>query len=620
MKSTILAALLASAAFIAPMHAHAQTASDVIVMRRVIAPPQARPASSPSSSPDPTPVPTPGPTPQPSPPPPAPPTWVAGEWTGPTTGCGDLQLTRAVTCVLSGRVTDNAACADPSPETTRTVSDFSACGYSWEITGHGEWSSTCSVAAMRETLARCVRQDGATAEDERCAGQPKPVPETAEVFTGCTFAWSLGDWSAYSSTCSTSAARSRTAECRRSDGTVAADENCGAKPDTTETASVLSGCTFAAVNWSGWNYASTCSGSTSRAQTAQCGRSDGTIVDGAECTSHGIPVVNTDTGVQNFASCSYRWAGSGYMDPGASCTPDETWTQAVTCRRDIDGAAVADARCDPSTKPPAAQSGHVDYSGCSYAGGPWSGYTYASQCSVNTSMTRTRPCVRSDGTTVGDSLCTDRGIAVSETVGGQQNLASCSYNWATSAYTDPGASCTSNEVWTRTVWCKRDADSVGVADSYCNPSLRPASTDSSHADYSGCTGTWSYGDWTDTSACVNGQKAQSSTATCSPAGQCDPGTRPATRTQFVNCVTPKVTCNLQASVTVNQIGNNLGVGTASTYSDAVDYCQGLSASARACLIYGTAAPYTVYVYPGGTVKNLTNRPEYHGGMCTPIGS
>src|SRR3546814_5165922 len=49
------------------------------------------------------------------------------------------------------------------------------------------------------------------------------------------------------------------------------------------------GCSYSATNWTGWSaWSSTCSASATRTQTAQCRRSDGAIVAASECTSRGV--------------------------------------------------------------------------------------------------------------------------------------------------------------------------------------------------------------------------------------------------------------------------------------------------------------------------------------------
>src|SRR3546814_10165298 len=91
----------------------------------------------------------------------------------------------------------------------------------------------------------------------------------------------ISDWS--SDVCSSdlaNATRTRSVTCRRDPlGTTVPDGNCsGAKPAASEVAAQYGGCSYSAVHWSGWSaWSSTCSPTATRVQSAQCRRSDGTI-------------------------------------------------------------------------------------------------------------------------------------------------------------------------------------------------------------------------------------------------------------------------------------------------------------------------------------------------------
>src|SRR3546814_4962826 len=109
----------------------------------------------------------------------------------------------------------------------------------------------------------------------------------------------ISDWS--SDVCSSdlaNATRTRSVTCRRDPlGTTVPDGNCsGAKPAASEVAAQYGGCSYSAVNWSGWSaWSSTCSPTATRVQSAQCRRSDGTIVAASECTSRGISLSQSET-------------------------------------------------------------------------------------------------------------------------------------------------------------------------------------------------------------------------------------------------------------------------------------------------------------------------------------
>src|SRR3546814_2991637 len=119
----------------------------------------------------------------------------------------------------------------------------------------------------------------------------------------------ISDWS--SDVCSSdlaNATRTRSVTCRRDPlGTTVPDGNCsGAKPAASEVAAQYGGCSYSAVNWSGWSaWSSTCSPTATRVQSAQCRRSDGPIVAARECTSRGIRTEEHTSELQSLMRNSY---------------------------------------------------------------------------------------------------------------------------------------------------------------------------------------------------------------------------------------------------------------------------------------------------------------------------
>src|SRR3546814_13882512 len=86
-------------------------------------------------------------------------------------------------------------------------------------------------AANRTRTAQCRRSDGAIVSSSECTsrGISLSQSETAPNYSGCSFSVSFGAWSGWSSSCSASASRTRTATCRRSDGGVVANSGCDRK-------------------------------------------------------------------------------------------------------------------------------------------------------------------------------------------------------------------------------------------------------------------------------------------------------------------------------------------------------------------------------------------------------
>lgn len=109
----------------------------------------------------------------------------------------------------------------------------------------------CTSSAIQTNVPVCVSQDGLTTLDNaRCDPEDKPETERqVERLDGCTYEYDLGEWSNYNSQCSKTAARTRSVSCVRSDSTPAAIQLChdnveGEIPKASETAYVDTGCDF----------------------------------------------------------------------------------------------------------------------------------------------------------------------------------------------------------------------------------------------------------------------------------------------------------------------------------------------------------------------------------------
>jgi len=63
-------------------------------------------------------------------------------------------------------------------------------------------------------------------------------------------------------------------------------------------------------------------------------------VGGSNCTSRSIALTRTVTNSADYSGCSYKWITGGWQDPGTSCTPTETQTRSVICRRTQTGQTV----------------------------------------------------------------------------------------------------------------------------------------------------------------------------------------------------------------------------------------------------------------------------------------
>lgn len=105
--------------------------------------------------------------------------------------------------------------------------------------------------------------------------------------------WTAAEWSGWSSTCSTTAMRTRAVTCtRRFDAEPVADAACGTgRPAASETAAVYSSCSYTA-SYGGW---SSCSGGTQTQTMTSCTRSDGASVAGSYCNGAGYPTTRSQS-------------------------------------------------------------------------------------------------------------------------------------------------------------------------------------------------------------------------------------------------------------------------------------------------------------------------------------
>lgn len=439
------------------------------------------PGSTPSGS-TPTPTPDTTPTPTSTGTPTVPPVltygWTVGTFGAPSATCGSATSTRTVTCQRSdGGAADPGQCVAAMPTTTQTTYETSGCGYSWR---EGEWDSpVASCGPTTQTHAvTCIRSDGQTASDASCAATvAKPATSRPSTDYGtCTFAWSVGSYSAPNTTCGT-VTQTRTVYCQRADGQTAPQSSCTeTKPDVTQTSYDTTGCTY---DWDKGAY--------------------GTAVSACGASTH---------------------------------------SRTVTCKRSDGQAATAD-KCDADTKPVATEPA-TSYETCGYDWfvGAWNG---ATQCGLTVTQTRDVHCQRSNGDAVGDSLCSAKGgkPASSQPI---TDYTGCSYAWKTT----PGAwsnTCSATATRPSNVVCQR-SDNAPVAESLCDPAKRPADADT--GNYAGCTYAGTYAP---TAICTGtpGDNAGTQPTTLSKCTRSD-----GTEVPFASCTPKTSTQSCTVEVTSDQ--------------------------------------------------------------------
>ncbi len=412
--------------------------------------------------------------------------WNSGSWSAWDSTCSTTaNRTRSVVCRRSnGDTVPDANCTASKPAMSQTQAVYSSCSYAWVTSGWSGWDSNCSTTASRTRTVTCRRSNGDTVADSNCSGAKPSSTETGARYGSCTYSWNTGSWGAWDSTCSNTASRTRSVTCRRSNGDTVADANCtSAKPATSDTQGVYSSCSYSwnTGAWSAWD--STCSTTATRTRSVNCRRSTGDTVPDANCTT-AKPATSSTQAV--YGGCSYAWETSGWSPWSSTCSSSAVRTRSVTCRRS-NGDTVADGNCT-GTKP-ASSDAQAVYSGCSYSWNTSAWGAWDSTCSSSATRTRSVTCRRSDGTTVGDANCTAPKPSGTNT---QAVYSGCSYSWNTSAWGAWDSTCSATATRTRSVNCRR-SDGTNVGDANCTAS-KPASSDT-QAIYSGCSYSWNTGAW-----------------------------------------------------------------------------------------------------------------------------
>jgi len=404
-------------------------------------------------------------------------------------------------------------CSGAKPDTDRTVVDHSTCTYSWNDSApFVDPGPACTASETWEKRVFCERD--LDKDEVAASFCTDPKPATTEVkadYSTCSYSWdSEATFTDPGNSCTATETQTRAVWCRRDlDQNVEDDARCNPaqRPASSQQVEDYKGCSYSAVNPGQWNYASTCSASTTRTRTLQCRRSDGTIVDDKECTDRDISLTETETGVQNLSSCQYEAANwTGPANP--TCSDASTKTEEADCRRS-DGTIVPDAQCisrDISLTRTVATP--ADYSSCTYSAVNWTDWSYASACSDSTTRTMTADCRRSNGKIVPGAVCNDNGVAVTRTETGVSNTTGCSYEWKEGGFTGAWSStCSNSATRTQSVWCQR-SDGKTVT-SGCNPATRPNDTEGPMGIYSSCGYTANYGAW---SACNGTSRSRDMTS------------------------------------------------------------------------------------------------------------
>jgi len=242
--------------------------------------------------------------------------------------------------------------------------------------------------------------------DDVSSGNPDALgyDRTTEVTTACTpgardYGWKTGDWvvspvkAPETAACTGERDQTRTVECvLKFNGTVVTGSNCTgiAKPATTgKAAADYSSCSYVWESGAYGAWSSTCSTAATRTRSITCRRSDGQLVPDDKCGG-GKPAAS-ETG-PNLVDCGYEWTTPTEWKYASNCSSNTTRSRTTSCRR-ADGVIVADSQCLASTKPSIYETGVSDYSICTYAPRDMG----KSEC-ANSQQNQYWDCTRADGT------------------------------------------------------------------------------------------------------------------------------------------------------------------------------------------------------------------------------
>lgn len=368
--------------------------------------------------------------------------WAAGAWSTPA-ACGTSTQTRAVSCERSdGTTVADANCTGTKPLTSQSATDYSSCTYAFS---YGSWNTPAACGAVTQTrTATCKRSDGTTVANSSCG---TPVTSRASTdYSDCTYTSNLGSWGSCSASCG-GGTQSRTASCTRSDGASAALSSCGS-PATSQACNTQA-CSYTyAFSYGSWSTPAGC-GSVTQTRTASCVRSDGATVANSFC---GTPV--TSQAGTNYSQCTYTSNLGSWGSCSASCGGG-TQSRTASCTRS-DGASAALSNCgSPATSQSCNTQACPSYT-YSFSYGSWS---TPAGCGAVT-QTRSASCVRSDGATVANSFC---GTAVTSQA--SSDYSQCTYTTNLGSWGSCSASC-GGGTQSRSASCTR-SDGASAALSSC---------------------------------------------------------------------------------------------------------------------------------------------------------
>eukprot|EP00930_Biecheleria_cincta_P015824 TRINITY_DN13066_c0_g1_i2.p1 TRINITY_DN13066_c0_g1~~TRINITY_DN13066_c0_g1_i2.p1 ORF type:complete len:2717 (+),score=246.04 TRINITY_DN13066_c0_g1_i2:840-8153(+) len=390
-------------------------------------------------------------------------TWVIGSWTACSSGCGQGERLRNVSCSSDL----DADCLKDRPAERETCFDFSDC--QWDVSSWSACSSSCGAGTK-------VRNVSCPAGDAfRC---PSYVPHTVNLcldYSGCS--WQVSAWSECPVVCGTATA-TRDVWCE-----TARDADCqaAARPPSTMTCKNTAGCAWLTGPWSG------CSSSCGPGQ-----RNRFTSCPSGEAADCPVPAPAITQDCYAISDCGWQVKPWGACD--ASCG-DGSRSRSVAC-----SGPGGDTDCALAGARPRTVEVCRSTAGCSWQVGTWG--NCSSDCGPGL-RSRTVLCPSGKPLDCGPTNATP---ASSEPCRGQS---AC--GWGTSTWSQCSNDC-GDGAEARTVFC-----SSGLESDCLVTRARPENSRNCR-ETAGCG--WSISAWT---ACNStcGPGFQSRSALCSSPTQAD---------------------------------------------------------------------------------------------------
>ena len=365
------------------------------------------------------------------------------------------------TCVRSDGVTVAQSFCTP-PVGTESCTNYSLCSAT-NIT-YGNCSTTCGSGSKPVSSFSCVDTHGNTVLNADC---PTPAAQACSSTTGCTYAPASVTYGTCAAACGTSSQTLNAGwTCKRSDGTTVAQSFC-TPPAATESCNSYSLCTASNVTYGACQ--TTCGSSTAPVASFTCKDTQGHTVANSECTTPAPQACSSYTG------CSFSPQNITYSACPAACgSATQTLNAGWTCQRS-DGTTVAQSNCTP----PAASETCFNYSLCTA-----SNITYGAcptTCGTANEPVASFTCKDTHGYTVPNSECTTpTGPACSSYTG-------CGYTPQNVTYGTCAAACGTSSAPVNAGWTCLRSDGTTVAQSVCIANHATPAASQTCSSYSSCT-------------------------------------------------------------------------------------------------------------------------------------